>query len=333
MLNVGLIGFGGIAKSHRLALAKLEMCKKAKLTCAFDTNLEAFTENTVDFSSVSPDYKEQIKFYTDLEEMLKKEKIDFVIITIPSFLHCDMSIKLLNAGYHVLCEKPMALNYNDCVKMISASKESGKELMIGQCLRFYPAFDYIKSVIDENKFGKVLGGFFSRVSPPPIRKNGNWFMKPELSGGCVTDLHIHDVDIIRYLFGEPEAICSRASTSLCKNDTVHTSFFYGNTPITAIGDWTFIGSKFEAKCRISFEKATITFEAGEVTIYPKEGAAPYKAELERVSGHEGEIAYFCDIIEKKTTNTKNTPLSAANTIKMIEIIRESAENSGKTIKL
>ena len=69
MLNVGLIGFGGIAKSHRLALAKLEMCKKAKLTCAFDTNLEAFTENTVDFSSVSPDYKEQIKFYTDLDQL------------------------------------------------------------------------------------------------------------------------------------------------------------------------------------------------------------------------------------------------------------------------
>lgn len=331
MLNVGLIGFGGIAKSHRTALAKLKISGKAKLTCAFDVRADAFTENTLDFSLVAPEYEENINFYTDLEELIKKEDVDFFIVCSPSYLHAETTIKLLKSGYHVLCEKPMALNYKDCAEMISEAEKSKKELMIGQCLRFYPAFDYIKSVIDDNKFGKVLGGFFSRVSPPPIRKNGNWFMKPELSGGCITDLHIHDIDIIRYLFGEPEAICSRASTSLCKHDTVHTSFFYGNTPITAIGDWTFIGSKFEAKSRINFEKATITFEAGEVTVYPKDQSAPYKVELDCISGHEGEIAYFCDIIEKKTVNTKNTPQSAANTIRLIEKIRESAEASGKTI--
>ncbi len=332
MLKVGLIGFGGIAKSHRMAMAKLEMREKAKLTCAFDTSAAAFEENTVDFSTELPGYEERINFYTNLEEMLGNEEIDFLIVTVPSFLHCEMTVKLLNAGYHVLCEKPMALNYDDCTKMIRASKKSGKELMIGQCLRFYPAFNYIKSAIDENKFGKVLGGFFSRVSPPPIRKGGNWFMKPELSGGCITDLHIHDVDIIRYLFGEPKAICCRTSTSLCKHDTVHTSFFYGNTPITAIGDWTFIGSKFEAKCRIRFERATITFAAGEVTVYTKDQSAPYKVELEHIGGMEGEISYFCDIIEKKTKNTKNTPGSTANTIRLIERLRESAEDSGKTIR-
>ena len=333
MLKVGLIGFGGIAKSHRLALAKLDKCGKARLTCAFDTHSVAFTENAVDFSSVAQDYEEKINFYTNLEEMMKKEEIDFFIVCAPSFLHKEITVKLLNAGYPVLCEKPMALNYSDCVKMIEAAEKSKKELMIGQCLRFYPAFDYIKSVIDENKFGGVTGGFFSRVSPPPIRPRGNWFMNAELSGGCLTDLHIHDVDIIRYLFGEPEAICSRASTSICKHDTVHTSFFYGGTPITAIGDWTFIGSKFEAKCRISFEKATITFEGGEVTVYPKDNSAPYKVELERIGGQEGEISYFCDIIRKERENTKNTPESAANTIRLIEKIRESADSSGKLIKL
>ena len=78
MLNVGLIGFGGIAKSHRTALAKLKISGKAKLTCAFDVRADAFTENTLDFSLVAPEYEENINFYTDLEELIKKEDVNLL---------------------------------------------------------------------------------------------------------------------------------------------------------------------------------------------------------------------------------------------------------------
>ena len=91
------------------------------------------------------------------------------------------------------------------------------------------------------------------------------------------DMHIHDVDIIRYLFGEPDAVMCRATSSVCAYDTVHSSFIYGKTPITAIGDWTLLGVPFSAECRINFESATITFDTREVKVYPKDGTESFVA--------------------------------------------------------
>ena len=332
MLKAGLIGFGGIAKAHRKAFLKLEELGIAELVCAYDVEPTAFNKKIdINIDSDAVGTGEHINFYNDLDEMLAKEEIDFLDICIPSFLHSKMSADMLRRGYHVMCEKPMALNYADCEEMILAAQESGKELMIGQCLRFYPVFDYIKAAIDENRFGKVIGGFFSRLSTPPSWGWENWFMDPTRSGGCITDLHVHDVDIIRYLFGEPEAISCRASSSICVHDTVHTSFMYGNTPITAIGDWTLTGVPFHADARVDFEKATLLINGTKLTVYPKDGTEAYEVPLEKISGQHAELAYFCEVIEGKRQNLKNPAISAARTIKLVEHMRRSADNGGQVI--
>ena len=332
MLKAGLIGLGGITRTHRKAFAALEKLGKAELVAAYDIDPGAFDRKiAINIDDGTSKFSEHFKFYTDLDEMLEKEELDFLDVCVPSFLHSKITSDLLRRGYHVMCEKPMALTYDDCREMIRASEESGKELMIGQCLRFYPAFDYIKEVIDDGRFGKVIGGFFSRLSAPPIWGWENWFMTPERSGGCITDLHIHDVDIIRYLFGEPEAISCHATTSICRHDTVHTSFFYGNTPITAVGDWTLTGIPFSATCRVNFEKATVVFDKDGVTVYPKDGTESYKVTLSSVSGHQGELDFFCDVITGKIKNTKNPASSAANTIRLVEEMRKSAENGGAVV--
>lgn len=331
MLNAAIIGFGGIAKSHRKAYAKLAAEGKVRLVAAYDIDPEAFTRRVkINLDTSLSGVEEEIRFYTDLDEMLAKEKIDLFSVCVPSFRHAEITEDLLRRGYHVLCEKPMALNYADCERMIRAAEESGKELMIGQCLRFYPAFDYIKAVVDDGRFGRVLGGFFERLSAPPVWGWENWFMDPARSGGCITDLHIHDVDVIRYLFGEPEAVSCHASTSVSVHDTVHTTFFYENgTPITAVGDWSLTGISFRANCRLNFEKATVTFDGKTVTVYPKDGSDPYEVELAKVSGHEGEISYFCDVIEGRRKNDRNPASSAARTVALIETMRESVAENGK----
>ena len=333
MLKAALIGFGGITASHRKGYYNLEKESKVKLVAAYDINPESFVKRaTINLGDSGEPMSEGLHFYTDLEEMLGKEEIDFVDICIPTYKHRELSEKLLRLGYHVLCEKPMSLTYADCAEMIRAAKESGRELMIGQCLRFYPSFDYIKAAIDDGRFGKVIGGLFTRLSPPPTWGWEKWFMNPERSGGCITDLHIHDIDVIRYLFGEPEEVSCRANTSVCLHDTVHTSLFYGNTPITAIGDWSLTGVPFSQRAQVNFEKATLISDGTSLTVYPKDGAKSYEIELEKVSGYQGEISFFCDVIEGRTKNTKNTATSAAETINLIEHMRKSAENCGETIK-
>ena len=332
MLKAALIGFGGIAKAHRKAFLKLEALGIAKLVCAYDIEPTAFNKKIdINIDSEAVGGGEHINFYTDLDEMVAKEEFDFVDICVPSFKHRELSVEMLRRGYHVMCEKPMALNYADCEEMMRAAEESGKQLMIGQCLRFYPVFGYIKEAIEENRFGKVTGAFFSRISEPPVWGWENWFMTPERSGGCITDLHVHDIDIIRYLFGEPEAVSCRAESSICVYDTVHTSLIYGGTPITALGDWTLKGIPFQAASRINFEKATLVNAGMKLTVYPKDGSASYDVPFESISGQHAELAYFCEVIEGKRENLKNPAISAARTIKLVEHMRKSAADNGKIV--
>ena len=331
MLKAAIIGFGGIAQAHKNGYLKLEKEGKVKLVAAYDIRKEAFEK--VAEINIKSDTTQKADFncYTDLEEMLAKETLDFVDICVPTFLHKELAVKMLNKGYHVLCEKPMALNSEDCKEMLEAEKKSGKHLMIAQCLRFFPEYEYLKSVIDDGRYGKVISGFFQRLSPPPTWGWENWFMDGRKSGGCITDLHIHDIDIVRYLFGEPKSVSSCAVSSISYYDTVQTELHYGKLPITVIGDWALAKVPFSASYRVGFENATLICEKGKVTVYPKDGSEPFNPTVTGYDGYTGEIAYFCDIIEGKTQNSKNPATSAATTIRLIEVLRQSADRNGERV--
>ncbi len=83
---------------------------------------------------------------------------------LPTALHKEFTLKALAAGKHVMCEKPMALDYADCVEMAEAADRAGKQLMIGQCLRFDPCYIYLKELVDSKKYGKARRVFMSRLT-------------------------------------------------------------------------------------------------------------------------------------------------------------------------
>ena len=141
-----------------------------------------------------------------------------------------------------------------------------------------------------------------------------------------------ELEMAKFLFGEPDGVSSRATTSVSLYDTVHTSLYYGNVPITAIGDWTLQGVPFEARAQLNFSLATLIFDGNKLTVYPKDGTDPYEAVLEKISGYESEISYFCDVVEGKISNTKNTARSAAETVRLIEHLRKSVELQGEKIE-
>ena len=324
MLNAAIIGFGGIAQAHRQGYEALEKAGKVRLACAYDINPEAFEKTVaINISNGAGTAKDSVNFYTDLEEMLSKEKIDFIDICAPTYLHKELTVKMLRRGYNVLCEKPMSLSSADCEEMIATAKACGKHLMIGQVLRFYPAFEYIKEAIEDGRYGKVLNASFSRLSTPPTWGWDNWFMDPNRSGGCIIDLHVHDVDMIRYLFGEPEGVYCRASTSFCVNDVVHSTFIFGDLPVTAVGDWTQVGVPFTAIAHFGFEKATAVVNLDKLTVYPKDGIDPIEVALDTAAPFAREISYFVDVVTGDVKNEKNPPESAAKTVKLVETMCES----------
>lgn len=211
--------------------------------------------------------------------------------------------------------------------MLEAAAASGRSLMIGQCLRFFPEYMCLKELLKDGTYGRAVSAVFRRMSAPPVWSWENWLMDKTLSGGCLLDMHVHDIDISRYLFGEPEAVSCVTGDVYSGADIVHSRLFYPGLSVLAIGDWSQEGAPFTADYRVALEKATVVCESGVVTVYPR-GGTPFTPELCQTGGYEGEIEYFVDLIENGAQNGKNPPESAANTVKLMETLQESAKQDG-----
>ena len=331
MVKVAIIGYGGIARVHAASYVELEMENKAKLVAVYTQNAESFDKKTaININDDNSDKTLDFHRYTDLEEMLKNEEIDIIDICLPTHLHKQVSIEMLERGYHVLCEKPMATTYEDCMAMLDAAKKAGKRLMIGQCLHFFPEYEYLKDCVAENRFGRVKSAFFQRLSSPPLWSRDNWILKKENFGSCLHDLHIHDVDMCQYLFGVPQKIFCKTKDGFGAMDGVTSLLMYADFTATIMADWSLVNFPFSSEYRVSFEKATLVDRDGVVTVYPNEGER-YQPALSGENGYTSEISHFVDVTGGERDHHKNHVRDAAETIRIIGLLAESAENGGQVL--
>lgn len=332
MIKVALIGFGGIAKAAHL-VAYLTLAQKGivELVSVCDIVPERFEEKMeINLGGNDLELGENVRKYTDWREMLANEDVDIVDICLPTYLHADTTIEVLGMGYNVLCEKPMSLSYEDCCRMVEAANKSGKKLMIGQCLRFSNKYNYLKKIVEENTFGAVKTGVFRRMSGPPVWGWDNWFMDYNRSQGCITDMHIHDIDMIRYVFGEPTAVSCCTQDIYSRKDLAHSTLKYKDFTVLAIGDWSQEGLPFTAEFRVAFENATVDYSNDTVTVYPRGGEA-FKPEIEDDDFYFNEIKFFVENIASGEENVVNTPESAAKSVKLIQALIESSDNDNKFV--
>lgn len=134
--------------------------------------------------------------YTDYRKMLKEQNLEAVSVTTPTHTHCHIVIDSLQAGCHVLCEKPMALTLEEAQQMIEAEKAASKMLMIGFSQRFYKEFSYMKKVIDQGQLGAIKVAWYRRGINMPSQK---WYAEPDKSAGVTTELAIHGIDWLRWI--------------------------------------------------------------------------------------------------------------------------------------
>lgn len=341
-VKVGLLGFGGISKSHFRGYEQLASENAGvELVAICDIDPEQFKKAeaiNIDTGKGKYDLSKQ-RLYTDVDDMLANEELDMVDICLPTYLHAEYAIKMLKAEKNVLCEKPMSLRYEDCLKMIDAAREVGKRLMIGQCLRFEPLYTCLKDFVDSGEFGKVRYMFFDRLSGLPRWGFEGWYRDEKRSGDCPLDLHIHDVDMIRFLVGEPESVSAVTQSGTTPKQLIHSTFKYKDIPVVvATGSWLEGYKKgFEMKYRVGFEKAEVVLDGGKVTVYPMDktlnGGEPYVLELPHKNRMAEEIRYLAHSIEDAAfVNETNTPESAAATVALVEKLRLSAELGGKEIE-
>ena len=146
--------------------------------------------------------------YYNIDDLLKNEKdIDLISIVSPNGLHATHTIKALNAGFHVLCEKPMAINVHDCGEMIKAAERANKRLFVVKQNRFNPPVVAIKELIEQNKLGELysvqLSCFWNRN---PQYYENSWKGTKDMDGGTLFTQFSHFVDLLYYLIGDVKQV-------------------------------------------------------------------------------------------------------------------------------
>ncbi len=195
ILNWGMIGAGDIVrKSIVPALKGIENCHLAAVSRGQGQLAEAFA---AEFGIE--------RWYVDWYEMLADESLDAVYIASPVNLHAIHAIAAAEAGKHVLCEKPMAMNVEECDKMIAACKANNVKLGIAYYRRFFPVVERIRQVFSSGEIGKPIFcqintfEFFNPGADHPRR----WFVeKAKSGGGPMMDFGCHRIEILTNLFGK-----------------------------------------------------------------------------------------------------------------------------------
>jgi len=213
MIRVGLIGAGFIGRNHFNQYEKLT--DRAKVVALCDKVPERRSGdwskvggNIADAKGSKRDLGEIVQ-YADWKDLVLDPAVDMVDICAPTYLHPEMAIAALRAGKHVLCEKPMALSVEKCDEMLAVAAKAPAHFMIAQCIRFWPEYMYLKQIIDEGRYGPLRALHLRRQAGAPDYSLDNWIVDPELSGGAILDLHVHDVDYAVQLFGKPKSVCAQ----------------------------------------------------------------------------------------------------------------------------
>ncbi len=248
-IKIGLIGAGNIANTHLTSYAKLD---DVEIYAICDINPERL-KKTADKFGIE-------RRYASADEMLAAcaSELDAADVCVWNCYHAECSIKALNAGLNVLCEKPMAYNAEEAVLMKKAAERNGKLLMIGFVRRFSNDTKIAKDFIEKDYLGDI---YYTRAQY--IRRHGNpggWFADKERSGGGpVIDLGVHVLDLARYLMNgvKPVSVYATVQSKLGKRDNLKTGVAWqpedanGSADICTVED---------------FASALVRYENGAVTL-------------------------------------------------------------------
>ena len=212
-LKVAMIGCGSIAQHRHLVEYKNNPNVEIVAVCDI---VEERAKETAG--------KYHAKAYTSYEKLLASEQIDAVSVCLPNYLHAPVSIAALNAGNHVLCEKPMATSREEAAQMIAAATENNKKLMIGHNQRFVSSHAKARKLITDGEIGKVYSfrTAFGHGGPEGWSADGkeSWFFKKEEAFiGAMGDLGVHKADLLRYLLGEEFSNVAAFIETSAKDDT------------------------------------------------------------------------------------------------------------------
>jgi predicted dehydrogenase len=332
-VNVGVAGLGFMGVTHLRAYQKIP---QARVVAVCDSGrmpvngvlrgVNGNIKNNADIC-LGP----RVKLYREFHELIADTEVEFVDICTPTAQHAAHVIAALQAGKHVLCEKPLAQNVAEARKILRVAAASGKFLMPAMCMRFWPGWNWLKAAVAKKTFGAVRAAGLRRVSAPPA-----WGRAGTHTGGALLDLHIHDTDFVNFLFGRPAGIFSTGTTDESGAvDHVLTQYSYPHGPaVSAEGSWL-LPDGFNMGFTVHCERAMIDFDmargAGALRVQ-ETGKQPRTLKLKKADGYLEEIAYFVDCVAR---GVKPSVVTAQDGLTALEICaaEEKSVRTGVRIRL
>jgi UDP-N-acetylglucosamine 3-dehydrogenase len=150
--------------------------------------------------------------YRSHTDLLGHAGLDAVLIAAPPFLHASLALDAIAAGKHVFVEKPFALSLEDCDRVIGAAREAGRRLMVGQVLRYYPTWRYLRERVAAGEIGRPLGIRVTRIGGGWGTWDVTWRRERAKSGGMILEIHAHEIDFLNCLGGPVERVYGAMGT-------------------------------------------------------------------------------------------------------------------------
>ena len=298
MFGIGIIGCGKIAQVRHIP--EYAEHKDARLLGFYDINQERAAALAEKYGGTA---------YATVEELLANPEIDAVSVCAANFAHAELTIAALNAGKHVLCEKPMAITLAECEAMVEAAKANGKYLMIGHNQRLAKAHAMARKLIVDGLIGDIVtfrttfghGGPETWSVDPGLN---TWFFdKTRAAMGAMADLGIHKTDLIQFLTGQQVIRTTARVTTLDKKDASGNLISVDDNAIciyemsggafgTMTASWTYYGAE---------DNSTVLYGTkGIMRIYDDPAIS-----IKVILADGGKISYDVEAIQTNDNQTKS----------------------------
>lgn len=255
-VGIGIIGSGGIAQNaHMPGYAAVP--DKCQIVAVADANPDVAKQAAEKFNVPH--------IFTDYREMLALDSVDAVSVCTPNYLHFEPTINAFEAGKHVLCEKPIAMNSQEAKQMVEAGHKAGKKFMVGYNSRFAPSSQILKRYIEGGELGDI---YYARAQALRRRGIPGWGVfidKSKQGGGPLIDIGVHILDLTLWLMGHPKPVAASGVT--------YAKFGTRSDVVGFMGQWDYKNFTVEdfAAAIIRFDNgATVMLESSFVANLPEE---------------------------------------------------------------
>jgi len=321
MLKVGIIGVGGIARTHIPGWVASE-----------DAELVAGSDVSEDVLQAWGKEHGVEKLYTDPQDMFDDPDIDIVDVCTPNNYHAPLSIRALNAGKHVICEKPLAPTPDQVQEMIQARDASGKVLMCAQSSRFTGDAMAMKKELDKGVLGDVYHARCWALRRSGVPGRPGFIMKKHSGGGPCIDIGVHVLDLTLWLMGNPKpvAVTGVARAELAKQPGAFSTMGRGGGEISDafdVEDFAAAFVRFENGATLSLETSWMLHhekDDRQIWLYGTKGGAHLP---------KGEIYYSDNATKQHYNDTlQNTSVSMRpHALECVEFARAVAQGKPSPI--